>query len=201
MKPIKARENPFRSEKVAAFRYQIDAEFLAQWRRQLATRRRIRWSIVGPEGTGKTVLLQDLADGIPHVEWVKIHREDSPLRKLQAGAKLWSRDSTPLFIDGAESLPGLFWSARCLLRPKIVATLHRPRRPLGLLFETRFDPATVLSLVEYLTHAKLPPNEGQRILRIGREHNGNVRSILRQLYREAGEGRTFARTDKSESES
>ncbi|MBC2600436.1 hypothetical protein [Puniceicoccus vermicola] len=189
MRPIKARENPFRSEKVATFRYQIDAERIRRWQRDLARHPVARWSIVGPEGTGKTVLLEDLAEGVESVEWLKIHGEDSLLQRARAGMKLFRRSRIPLFLDGAEVLPRIFLATRPLLRPKIVATLHRPRPSLDILFETRFDPGAVLDLVRSLTHANLSPNETERILQIGRKNHGNVRAILRQLYREAGEGR------------
>lgn len=105
--------------------------------------------------------------------------------------KLFKRSRIPLFFDGAEALPRFWFAPRSLLRPKIVATLHRPRKSLAILFETRFDPDAVLELVQSLTHANLSPHECERILHIGRQHDGNVRAILRQLYQEAGEGRRF----------
>lgn len=146
----------------------------------------MRWSIVGPEGTGKTVLLEDLAEGIPEVEWIKIREEDSLMHKFKALRRLWSRRPTPLFLDGAEALPGFFLCLRFPLRPKIVATLHNPRRSLDVLFKTRFDPTAVLDLVRTLTDANLTPDKAEQILQIGRANHGNVRAILRELYREAG---------------
>jgi len=185
---MKARENPFRSAKVAPFRYRIDANRLDSWRRTLANRSPVRWAIVGPQGTGKTVLLEDLAMGVRDAEWLKVHEEDSLPQKLRVGIRTWNRCPHPLFLDGGEALPGFFFSRRYLLRPKLVATLHRPKRSLEVLHETVFDPDALIGLVEFLTNEKLSPTAIDRLLRMAEEQNGDVRAVIRILYQMTGEG-------------
>ncbi|MFP4351899.1 MAG: hypothetical protein ACLFSZ_00665 [Puniceicoccaceae bacterium] len=195
-KPTKARENPFRSERVAEFRYRIDPERLAGWRRTIRESRTSRLAIVGPEGTGKTVLLEDLAAGFGAADWIRIHLDDPLARRIALARKLYGSDPKPLFVDGLEALPP--WLTGCparLLRPRVVATLHRPRRAFGVLFETSFDAGAVLAMIEYLKGAPVPPAGRGRILRLAGEHGGNVREVLRQLYREESEGATAFRTD------
>jgi len=181
---MRARENPFRSEKVADFRYQIEADTLADWREQITSVPSIRWAIMGPEGTGKSILLEDLAQMLPTVEWVRIKEDDSVRRKVKMAIRLFRPSHIPLFFDGAETLPRFIWSARYFFRSKIVATLHHPRKSFTVHYTTKFEPKVVISLVETLLQSKISQNEAERILQIGRRNNGNVREILRQLYLE-----------------
>tara|TARA_R100000027_G_scaffold67028_3_gene64318 strand:- start:38156 stop:38599 length:444 start_codon:yes stop_codon:yes gene_type:complete len=133
-------------------------------------------------GTGKTVLMEDIAKDVREYDWVKIHDNDTRSQKLRAARHLFRRSKRPLFLDGTEALPRWCLNWKTLLRPKIIVTLHSPRPSLSILYRTRFDAEIVFAMVERLTHETLSTTDRNRILKLGEEHEGNVRSILREMY-------------------
>jgi hypothetical protein len=128
-------------------------------------------------------LLEDLAAGIGPRDWVKIRLGDSPREKTRAFGRLLGRNPIPLFVDGLEALPraiGLFPPR--FFRPRLLATLHRPRRGLETWVETRFDPETLCSMVEFLTDRTLSPGDRTLLEDYGFRTGGNLREVLRALY-------------------
>ena len=171
------------------FRYRIDAEQLTNWCNRLKTEPIVHGSIVGPEGTGKTVLMEDLFSAANDGEWIKVREEDSLRTKIHAGRRIWSRESQPLFLDGGEVLPSVFFRFKKFRRPKLIVTLHRDRRSIPILFQTHFDPAIALDLFAFVMNRRANPGEAERVAEVCKEHSGNMRSVIGALYRDAGQGR------------
>ncbi len=183
--PMKARENPFRSERVLAVRYRPQGE---DWPQLLARIRRLefRGAIVGPQGSGKTTLLQDL---VPHLQragfqtlWFGVDNQDVVLDWPAMVARL--RPVGPrevVLLDGADRLG--WWRWRTLQRRTrwaggLIITTHRPGRLPTLVRST-----TSIELLEDLVR-ELAPQEGMQFgLRdLFRRHHGNIRHALGDLY-------------------
>lgn len=132
-------------------------------------------------GTGKTVLLEDLYHKVDGGSWLKIRREDPPLRKLLFSFRLLGRNPEPLFADGLESLSPLLIRWHLSLRPRIVTTFHRPRPPFETLVQTRFDSDVAKRLLEFLLGHPATPDQIEAIRRTQRS-SGNMRDLIRSLY-------------------
>lgn len=182
---MKASENPFRSEEVAKLRYCIGAERFSALARRVLTMEEPH-CIVGPEGTGKTTLLEDTHDHLNSmghdVEWIRL-TNDSPRKARKAVVKRLLHPSTDrlYFFDGGEVLTGLDWwrirrAGRCGL--KLIATLHK-NRALGILHKTAPDWSITKELV-----AKLHQDEHieKTARKAFRENGGNVREVFRACY-------------------
>jgi hypothetical protein len=193
---VKARDNPFRVERVRTFRYRpLDGSWdeLLQRLKQAD----YRGALVGPEGSGKTTLLEDMAErlrlrGRPS-RWLQIRRETR-----RDGGRLVDQflqgalTEDVLLVDGVEQLGPLTW--RRLRRKSrahagLVITTHAAGR-LPTLVECR----TSSRLLEEIV-AKLAPAEFD-CLRPGlpalfERHAGNVRLCLRELYDWVASGTTL----------
>ncbi|HUG91194.1 MAG TPA: hypothetical protein VML55_10185 [Planctomycetaceae bacterium] len=147
-----------------------------------------RAAIVGPEGSGKTTLQEELArtlsDRGAAVRWLRLRRDSRRdgrrlIRELLAG--LGPGDL--VFVDGAEQLGALAWR-RFVRRTAgcrgLVITTHRPGR-LPTLIECRTTPGLLRRLV-----AELVPDESGRLDAaledLFARHEGNLRLCLRELY-------------------
>jgi len=181
--PIKARENPFRSQRLVEFRYHIDSHQLDRMVGEIEAANRFRLSIMGPEGTGKTVLLEDLASRFQEKEWVKIREDDPGRTKCLAALRLRDKkDQRILFFDGGECLPSFCWSAFWLGRKKLLATCHTFRPHLRVLHKTEYQPDVAIRMVTHLLGRRLSSSERNQIHDWG-ECSGNLREVLRMCYR------------------
>lgn len=144
---------------------------------------RFRYAIIGPEGTGKTVLMEDLASQVRDKEWVRIQEEDPPSTFWRAARRLRDKkDTRILFFDGGEILPKFFWSRLWLRRKKLVATTHSFRPQLNVLHKTEYQPDIAISMITHLLGRRLTSDERRKIYDWG-ECCGNMREILRMCYR------------------
>ena len=189
---MKARQNPFRSDRVDAFRYQLEPE---QWDSLLFKLRAnsYRGMILGPHGTGKTVFLEDLrarlqktlsrGQNLPLLTFQDGFGEKDKVAIREGMSQLKSGDVC--FMDGTEWLP--IWIRWTLPRsiPRNVGwicTGHRPMGPLPLLLKTEPQPEVAQQLVATLLNRALTDGEKSRCDRLYKEKKGNMRDFLRALY-------------------
>jgi hypothetical protein len=181
---LRACDNPFAVHRVLRQRYRLDD---AQWE-QLFARLEAqgrRGAFVGPQGVGKTTLLEDLAVRLKARGWeirllrLNAERNQFTLRSLRAQLEGVSpRDF--VLLDGAEQLSAVawwrfrFWTRRA---GGLVITSHRAGR-LPLLRRCTTSPALLHELVTSLG-VKFSPEKSATL---HTRHRGNLRSALRELY-------------------
>jgi hypothetical protein len=184
---MRARDNPFRSDRVLSVRYQFQS---GTWKDLLARFDALgrRAAIVGPQGSGKTTLLEDLE---PYFR----DRGDS-VRHLRLDAETPSFDGkflddffaslslrSVILFDGAEQLGPMAWhrfKRRSRGAGGLMVTLHRPGR-LPTLLETQPSPELFDALVRQILGDRA--GEVRPLMpRLYEKHAGNLREALRELY-------------------
>lgn len=183
---MKARDNPFAVHRVLAFRYRPRGWTWDELMNRLAAMR-YRAAIVGPQGTGKTTLLEDLAPRLMEkgfgIRALRLDRENRSfsreiLRRLEA--ELTARDI--VLLDGAEQLSMVkWWGFRRVVRRAggLIITMHHPGR-LPTLLQTSGEVEVLEQMVRELAgEGQIPAEQLRAILR---EQRGNVRNALRYLY-------------------
>ena len=183
---MRARDNPFRSERVLSLRYRLGES----WEALLVRFERLgrRAAIVGPHGSGKTTLLEDLAPRLRGAGYtLRPLRLDTEFPRFEPGyldcffASLGPRDV--ILFDGAEQLGALAWHRfrrRSRAAAGLVATTHRPGR-LPTLIETSTTPELLETLVgEILGGGAV--EIGPLMPALFERHRGNLRDALRELY-------------------
>jgi ATPase subunit of ABC transporter with duplicated ATPase domains len=168
---MRARDNPFRAERVQRLRYRLDLPWPAFVERWTSLGR--RGAIVGPEGAGKTTLLEGFAEVLrargETVQWVRLSEEAREMPAVEPGAVL--------LLDGAEQLDAARWRLVRGQAASGVATSHRP----GLwptLWECRTSPELLDALLGDLGASQWRAEA--RALFDARK--GNLREVLRALY-------------------
>src|SRR5438876_137686 len=127
-----ARDNPFSTDRVLKVRYRPQGWTWDELLNRLA-KLNYRAAIVGPEGRGKTTLMEDLGPRLGQrgfgVKTLRLTREFPkfvPFRLRDFFAAMTSNDI--ILFDGAEQLSRLaWWRFRRLARPAggLVITSHR----------------------------------------------------------------------------
>lgn len=185
---MKARDNPFRAERVEAisFRFQQDdhQQLLHRW--EAAS---FRGAIVGPHGSGKSTLMDELVillkrqGGRPHllrITEANAHDRDQLLEK-------WLHSAPPsgvLLLDGGEQISSRAW--RRVDRKwqegwRLLATFHRPQR-LPVVYASRTSPQLLVELVHELTEDEPSLQLCRQLANLYRQQQGNLRNCLRELY-------------------
>lgn len=182
---MKASENPFRSAAIAELRYRIAPEdLLALAQNAVDTDKHC--CILGPEGTGKTTLLEDLDQQLIEMghetEWIRLNNDSSRAKRNEAMARLAgaAKSGKIVLLDGGEVLKLLqWWKIRRLGRSglKVVATLHR-NRGLFVLHRTTPDWSVAKSMVRTLSNRELEDVAAEAF----KESRGNVREVFRACY-------------------
>lgn len=183
--PDLADGNPFAPDRVTRLGYRfLEGSFELLLGRLAA----LHWrgTIVGPNGTGKSTLLEQLAPHIAARGFVPVLlslKVESGMAEKEAllGRVRHLRAPHFLLLDGAEQLTTRQWLP---LRVAIdglagcVVTVHRTSR-LPTVWQMTTTPALLEDIVEELTGGRLPLGEAHVIH--GR-HMGNVRDCLRELH-------------------
>jgi hypothetical protein len=184
---MKARENPFSTDRVLRVRYQLLHD---DWPGLLARLDRLdyRAAIVGPHGAGKTTLLEDLqerleARGLP-ILWLRLDA-DHPAFERRALDAAFAR-VTPqhvICLDGAEQLTPFAW-LRFKRRARgvrgLIITSHRA----GLL-PTLIDCTTTAELLDDIIRRLAPAAAGDAApsaRQLFQKHHGDLRLALREMY-------------------
>ena len=182
---MRARDNPFAADRVLSIRYEFPE---GQAGVLLARLERLgyRAAIVGPHGTGKTTLLEDLEKPLARLGFRVRHlRLDAEHGRFSRGclsqlaATLDARDF--VCLDGAEQLDRMRWMMfrwRTRRAGGVLITSHRP----GLL-PTLIECTTSPELLDRIVRRLAPPTGGLRApTDLFARHQGNLREALRELY-------------------
>lgn len=193
---MNAHENPFRSATVAELRYRLGAEERSGLVKRL---RGYGWRacLLGPEGTGKTTLLEDLEATIRaagrEVCWIRLSHQSARAEKRDAASAI--ADLGPgivALVDGGEVFGRLRWTLllRTIRRSGagVLATVHRPCG-LPVLHRTRPDLDQALRLTRQLAGACWHPDLEHVARRAFAESRGNVREVFRAAYWHCAKGR------------
>lgn len=186
---MKAENNPFRSAAVAKLRFRLDP---SEVRAMVEGLRANDWRgcILGPEGTGKTTLLEDLetpaqAAGVT-IEWIRLSLDsDAEERRLAVDRIDRMNAEQCCFFDGGEVLGWLGW--RRLLRTVrnrgcgLVATVHRPC-PLPVVHRTAPDLEETVSLARHLADSHWSDELEAAARTAFRHSHGNAREVFRACY-------------------
>jgi hypothetical protein len=181
---MKARENPFRSERIEGLAFRPRGFTLDGLVERLETLGR-RGAIVGPEGSGKTTLLEALASHLQTkgIE-VRLLRLRSEGWKSGRDTLLGNGANRALLVDGMESAPR---PARALLDEFqsragwLVAALHRPG-PLPTLVELRPSQDLLVDLGRDLLGEEDLRALEPELPDLFAKHRGNLRECFRELY-------------------
>jgi hypothetical protein len=184
---VRARDNPFRVERVLRFRYRFAQGGWDALLARLAALSR-RGAIVGEEGSGKTTLLEDLALRLEsqgyRIRWVTV---SPPRRRLSTDQRRILMDGVGpedlLFLDGADSLSRPAWLGvrRASRRAGgLLVAVHREGL-LPTLHRTSTSPRLLSDMVRALSGCG-SESFGASAEELYLRHGGNLRTALRELY-------------------
>jgi hypothetical protein len=179
-----ARDNPFAAERVLRVRYRPQGWTWEQLLARLASLDH-RAAVVGPEGRGKTTLLEDLGGRLRAAGWGVKHLGLS--REMRAFRRAFLRrffddlsGRDVVLLDGAEQMNRLAWwdfARRSKLAGGLVITSHRP----GLL-PTLVECETSVGLLRGIVQDLHAGGADAALDALFHRHRGNVRDVLRELY-------------------
>ena len=185
---MKANENPFRSSSVERIRYALDCSAL---NRLVDTALELRLSsLIGPHGTGKTTLLEDLEPllnerGHP-THWLRLNLDSSPDQRKAAIEQIQTlAPKCFCLFDGAEVLTR--WQQfqlRRVVRKRglgLIATLHR-KSPLAPLYRTEPDWQLTEQLVRQLAAEHCNNGLIHQARLAFEQSSGNMREVFRACY-------------------
>ena len=179
-------DNPFSAARIESLAFRFAAGFSWETVLTRCAETGYRCAIIGPPGSGKTILIDQLA---PHLEaqgfTPRLFHLNAESRRLERDAVLAEvrtmRTPDLLLLDGAEQLNTREW---LILRSAIdslagcIITQHRTGR-LATLIETGTTPALLDEVAAELTGGRLPVGEAAAIHARCR---GNLRNSLRELH-------------------
>ena len=181
---MKARENPFRVDRVLTIRYEPQGWTFPELMDRLAGMN-YRAALVGPQGSGKTTLLEDLA---PHLSkrnlfarYLRLDR-DQPTFDPETLDRFFAHltDCDVICLDGCEQLSDRAWREfrrRSERAGGLIVTTHEPGR-LPTLVTCSTTPQLLREIIERL----IGPEHSIDVNALHRKHRGNIRDALRDLY-------------------
>jgi len=184
---MRARDNPFSSDRVLRVRFK---PLGTTWDAIFARLGELdyRAAIVGPDGTGKTTLLEDLARPLNdrgfNTRWVTLNlAKRKPTRDdaRHAFHDLTKRDI--LLVDGADHMPPREWrsfASRAAKAGGLIITSH-VEGLLPPLLHTQTTPDLLAEIVGHLAFGHLVPPPAM-FADLHHRHAGNLRDALRELY-------------------
>lgn len=185
---MKANVNPFRSSRIEQIRYALPANSL-----DALVDEAFKYTcscLLGPRGTGKTTLLEDLEPSIQArgytTQWIQLNLESTKDDRRDAIEQLntFGERDVCLF-DGAEVLNFWRWlKVRRMARKQgflLIATLHKPRS-VTVLLNTKADWTLAEKFVcqlagNHRNDALLKKAKGSFDL-----NHGNMREVFRTCY-------------------
>ena len=171
---MKARDNPFATDRVLQLRYRPRPG--DSWDAILADLAALNYraALVGPEGTGKSTLLEDLAGKLTAAGRQVLYCRAPDLPRDLGAADI-------VCVDSAEVLSWWPWQRLRYRTRGLVVTLHQPGR-LPTLRRCATDTGLLAELLATL-HPVLPASERAALAtELQRRHTGNVRAALRECY-------------------
>ena len=185
---MKANENPFRSSSVEQIRYALPTASLKSLCEQALTE--TYSCLLGPKGTGKTTLLEDLE---PHIRqrgcqthWIRLNLESTKQDRRNAIDQLatFGEQDVCLF-DGAEVLSWWQWlklrNAAKTQHFKLIATLHK-QRGIPILLNTDANWSLAKQFIEQLAGDHYTIELHEQAKRSFDKNQGNMREVFRSCY-------------------
>lgn len=174
-------DNPFASRRIDGLSFRYRAEDIDDLVAALTTNGG-RGAVIGPHGSGKTTLVENVADRVGG-EIVKIHLATDTNRPLDSAIRSLPPVVAPthtILLDGAEQLgPWSWWRVHRRIRTAgtIVITSHAPGR-FPTVYECSTDPELLVDLVAELA----PEGVDADLDELYQRHDGNIRLCFRELY-------------------
>ena len=179
---MKAKDNPFATERIESFRYRFldgDWDLLLKRLWQLGN----RGAIVGPEGSGKTLLLEQLAGRLRAKGYqTRLLLVGQDGRSCLEGLQCCSEEF--LLLDGAEEL-NIFSLSLLKRRSQNAAGLVLTAHKVNRLFPTLFECFTNLDLFLELLEDLLGTNKQfskHTLEQVYQKYQGNIRLAFLELY-------------------
>ena len=181
-KHLRARDNPLATCHLESLSYRFESGSLADLMERLEARGN-RGAIVGPQGAGKTVLIETIARSFQHRQWctmmLQLREGERHLPSHFWLAPLSSK--TVVLIDGCEQLSALEWQLTLWKSRRaggFVVTSHAPGR-LPEIIRCRPSLALMSELACELLGYDLP----ETVLKQAFEGaGGNIREAFLSLY-------------------
>jgi GTPase SAR1 family protein len=184
---MRARDNPFSSERIDRVCFRPQGQ---SWRQIMVSLARLgfRASIVGPHGSGKTIMLESLVPRLKERGYsIKLLRLSSARPKIPKGwLKSISRNRdlrNILIVDGADQMGPVSWLFLKHISRRagglIVATHCKGMLP--VLLECTTSPHLLNEIVTDLVGEEAAPLRDTNAMLFAK-HKGNLRSALRELY-------------------
>src|SRR5262245_14900122 len=159
---MKARDNPFSSDRILSVRYRLQGLTWDQLRARLADMD-YRCALVGPQGSGKTTLLEDLEPALLAIgfqtKWLRLNQSTRRLSSASWKTFLSTLEEGDIILfDGAEQLNCLAWEQfkrRSCKAAGLIITTHKPGR-LPTLLECVTHPDLLDEIVRALTSNGAP---------------------------------------------
>jgi MoxR-like ATPase len=177
-------ENPFAMHRIERLPFRRPGWSPSELERRLAAAGG-RGAVIGPKGSGKTSLLDEVASRVNGAAARVVVGGGSPASWREVRRQLPQQIAAghAVFVDGYEQLGGL--CRRRLLRAvrtagTLLVTAHEP---VGLptVFWCHTDPALLRDLVNELAPADAPALEPS-LDELFHRHRGNLRECFRELY-------------------
>ena len=184
---MKARENPFRAERVRSLQFRPHGLGWDELMARLAELN-YRAAFIGHEGAGKTTALEQLANKLNEQGWKSeivylgpLHRQEiiQKLRRLAAVAD----SKTIVLIDSAEKIPKLVWGLVTRLYRNaggLVITAHNAGR-LPTLYQCSTSESLLDELLVELVPSPAPALRHEAKVKFN-QLSGNIRHVFWQLY-------------------